>query len=415
MNTEKRNYDDYIGLALSFLKELEGERVAGTEGEERARQVIKKYLEKGDIEFQEEDFELYVSERLEGKVVVEDKRIEARPYGLSVPYKMEGTLLYFDHPIEALSVKNDLRNAICLFAVPPKYEEIVRLKWRGCRGFIVAQRPINELISKHLRQKAIKNNAILRSCTIRYEDAVSLLDFVGKKVFIKGKGFTQKRTAHNVIVEIRDRVHTSERIVITGHYDTVPHSPGFSDNGSGVAIMMSLIHYFKKNPLMRPLTFVFFSGEEWGLVGSQNYVERHKNTLKDIVLGINLDVGGPPIGHLAGRITGNTSLYDMIDAIFKNKGIYVELKKGIYSSDSIPFAREGVPFVNLARVGGKSTHYMHTQGDRGYFYRKEGFLKYFISALSIIEFVGNAESIPFKRGIDEDVKKELENYIKERL
>ena len=414
MSTEKEN-DYYIDVALSLLRELEGVRVAGTEGEKRARDVIKKYILKTGSEVEEEDFQLYISTGISGNISVCGKEIDARPYGLSVPYEEEGTLLYFDHPEEALSIKNNLSGVICLFAVNPKYEDILTLKQKGCRGFIVAQRPIGKLASYHLRQKAIKDDAVLPSCVIRYEDAVSLLDCVGKKIVMKGEGKTFNTTSYNIIVKIPGIENTEEQIIITGHYDTVPYAPGFSDNGAGVATMFSLLYYFKKHPIMRGLTFIFFSGEEWGLLGSQDYVKRHKDTLKDIVLGINLDVGGPPVGHLMSRITGNNSLYEMVRSLLKNKGIYAEVKKGIYSSDSIPFAREHVPFVNLSRVGGKSTSYIHTEGDRGYFYRKEGFLRHVKSALSIIEYTGCAEHIPFDRGIDDDVRKELEEYIKERF
>ncbi len=415
MSTEKKQNKDYIETALSLLRELEGERIAGTETEERAVLVFRKYLEKIGVSFKKEEFELYISTGLRGKIRAGDKEMEIRPFGLSVPYEIEGTLLYFDHPEEALSVKNNLEDSICMFAVSPKYGHTVSLKKRGCRGFIVVQLPDKELPSLHLRQKAIKENNVLPACSIKYDDAVYLLNFVGKTVVMKGEGKTFKTKGHNIEVSIHGIADTEETILITGHYDTVPYSPGFSDNGAGVATMFALLKYFKDHPVCRNLRFVFFSGEEWGLTGSLAYAEKHADFIKNVVMGLNLDVGGDPIGILTGRVTGSQGLLNMASSVLKEAGIFVDLKKGIYSSDSIPFAKNGVPFINLARVKGRATVHIHTENDRGYYYRYEGLLKHFEASRKLIEFVGNADMLPFERSIDEDVKKELNEYIRERL
>ncbi len=407
--------DRYVDLALSFIKEFQGERVAGTEGEERARSVFKKYFGKIGVKYREESFELFISKGIKGYVEVDGKKFDIRPYGLSVPYDIEGKLFYFDHPEEALSPRIDIDGRVCLFATNPSYDHTVKLKKRGCRGFITPSPPGRSLLSLHLRQKAIKENNIIPSATILYEDAVYLLEYTGKTIKMHGEGSTFKTTAYNLIVELNGRYKTEERIVITGHYDTVPFSPGFSDNGAGVATMMSLLSYFKDHGTGRTLEFVFFSGEEWGLCGSLSYVQHRKNTLDNLVCGINLDVGGVPVGRLMGRITGNESILKVVEGVLRENGIYVDLKKGIYSSDSIPFAEQGVPFINLARVGGKATLHIHTENDKGYYVRQEGFRRYFEAARILIERISNAELLPFTRGIDEDVKKELNRYLKERM
>ncbi len=414
MNTVKK-LDELTGLSLSFIKELEGERVAGTEGEKRAKKVIEKYIDSMGLSFEEETFELYVSKNLRGHIIAGGKRIEARPYGLTVPYEVKGRLVYFDHPEEALALSQDIKEKICLFAVSPDHSYVKKLKDRGCRGFIVASPPSHKLYSRHLRQKAIEEDAILPGASVLYDDAIKLLNMEGEEVSMKGEGKTEKVEATNIIVEVTGAITDTETVVVTGHYDTVPFSPGFSDNGGGVAIMVSLIRHFKENSPDRTLKFAFFSGEEWGLCGSMSYVKAHSEDLENIMVGLNLDVAGCPVGRLVGQITGSESLLHTTQSIVKSRGLFVDFKKGIYSSDSIPFAMKNVPFVNLARIGGKANRYIHTEDDRGFYYAKKGFEKHIKASISILSFFANAETIPFEKKIDDDVKKKLDEYIQKRL
>ncbi|MGV3624311.1 MAG: M28 family peptidase, partial [Archangium sp.] len=64
----------------------------------------------------------------------------------------------------------------------------------------------------------------------------------------------------NLIVERRG---TSDELVIIGaHYDTAPGNPGADDNGSGVAVALSLAEFFGKTNPTRTIRFIFFTNEE---------------------------------------------------------------------------------------------------------------------------------------------------------
>ena len=126
-------------------------------------------------------------------------------------------------------------------------------------------------------------------------------------------------------------------------------------------------------------------------------------------------MGGAPVGHVMARITGDEKIKSVVEGYWKESGIHVEVKKGIYSSDSVPFAKEGVPFVNLARVGGLASFNIHTKNDRGFYLNRKGFEKYFEAARILIDRLANASLLPFERCIDEEVKKEINEYLKERI
>jgi len=76
---------------------------------------------------------------------------------------------------------------------------------------------------------------------------------------------------YNNIVATYDGVLLSEcRIIVGGHYDSVPGSPGADDNASAIAGVLALAKALKKfAPL--PVMFVAFNREEDGLIGSEEF------------------------------------------------------------------------------------------------------------------------------------------------
>lgn len=102
---------------------------------------------------------------------------------------------------------------------------------------------------------------------------------------------------HYNIVGKLDGLDPSKTIVFSAHYDTVM-CPGFADNGAGTAGLIELARafsYAKKNNLYLPpytILFIAFASEEMGLVGSIQYVHRHKAEMDRITAVINLDCIG---------------------------------------------------------------------------------------------------------------------------
>ena len=84
-------------------------------------------------------------------------------------------------------------------------------------------------------------------------------------------------TSHNVVASWPDS-HTY-RMVIGGHIDTVPGSPGANDNASGVAVLLENARLFAGSAQARWIRFVAFGSEEYGSngqhhFGSQTYVDK---------------------------------------------------------------------------------------------------------------------------------------------
>jgi Zn-dependent M28 family amino/carboxypeptidase len=84
-------------------------------------------------------------------------------------------------------------------------------------------------------------------------------------------------------------------IVVGAHYDAMgpmrgSFCPGADDNGSGTAAVLELARMLKAS--RRTVLFIFFSGEEEGLVGSAYYIKHPKFDDTKTIFMLNLDMVG---------------------------------------------------------------------------------------------------------------------------
>lgn len=116
-------------------------------------------------------------------------------------------------------------------------------------------------------------------------------------------------TSQNVVGQIGDSTPGKPEILIGAHIDSYRNSPGASDDGSGVGILIELARYFSNNRLEGDvvLKFIAFGAEEVGILGARHYVHMHSATLSDIKLYFNIDdVGGDGVGAI--ESTGGVSM-----------------------------------------------------------------------------------------------------------
>jgi hypothetical protein len=152
-----------------------------------------------------------------------------------------------------------------------------------------------------------------------------------------------KKYSKNVFAWIEGS-NPNEIIVVGGHLDTVPKSPGADDNGSGsVAVMMlarafSMVFQNDKPP--RTILFQLYAAEEMGLIGSRYYCNnptfpRNDPDIKKHIYMLNFDmIGRAKYGDILEPIIRGGS--DHIS--FRNKGIPAEMyHTGIHQYYHTPF------------------------------------------------------------------------------
>lgn len=95
----------------------------------------------------------------------------------------------------------------------------------------------------------------------------------------------------NIVARIEGK-NSSQAIMITSHYDTVPNSPGAADAGSGVAALLETVRALTNSPaLMNDIVILFSDGEESGLLGAQAFVQYHP-WAKDVGIVLNFEARG---------------------------------------------------------------------------------------------------------------------------
>lgn len=143
-----------------------------------------------------------------------------------------------------------------------------------------------------------------------------------------------KKVGQNVMVEIQG-ASKDTALIIGAHYDSVEMGPGINDNGSGVAVLLELMHHYAKTQPKHTLYFAFWDSEEDGIGGSQAFVNKLTQAqLKGIQAYINLDMVGTkdPTIQIA---DGDRSSIDEMEAMLKERGMkeveYKALTDGLRS------------------------------------------------------------------------------------
>ncbi len=400
--------------AIKIMNEIKGVRIAGTDSEKKAANKIIQFLGKKGVKAKKEYFPILVSDSGTGIIKVKNIIVKGIPYGLTVPYKINGKLICVNSIDEVTNLSNENKNAIILTRERPKMSQFKKLKEIGIKGIITIVRFDGNISSQHLSQHMIKNKSVIPMMDISFDDAIKLRYLTGQKIIIIGNGKTFKTKATNIIVNMKGKKKTNENFIIVGHYDTVPHSPGAADNSGGIGVITEMIEYFHKNPVKRNLTFIMFSGEEWGLWGSRYYCNKHKKELKNIIGGLNVDVAGDVLGVNRGIVTGNERLMHTAKNIADFNGFPINISKDIYSSDNMPFAYNGIPFLNIYRAGGKPSVFIHTRNDKMDYIDEQSFDDIVKFSIVFTEKIGNAERNIIERKIDDDIKKKISVYFNKK-
>lgn len=98
----------------------------------------------------------------------------------------------------------------------------------------------------------------------------------------------------NIVVKIGPHHNKSAHSVLVNcHYDTVPESPGASDNGLNCAVMLEVLRKlsYSKKPLPNNVIFLFNGAEENPLQASHGFITQHKWS-KEVRVVVNLDSAG---------------------------------------------------------------------------------------------------------------------------
>lgn len=180
---------------------------------------------------------------------------------------------------------------------------------------------------------------------------------------------------YNVIVNKTGTKYPNYYIIICGHYDSAPESPGVNDNGSGVSIILEIARKLKNVNTEYSIKFINFTAEETGLNGSLNY-------LNNIVIPQNLNIrlvfNIDEVGGEAGQInniikcesdqsnpsSNNVASAHFTDTLMTLTGLYSTLgtvNTEAYGSDYVPFQEAG--YIITGYYENNKSSVVHTSDD----------------------------------------------------
>lgn len=405
---------------MELLEKIGFTRIAGSPEEEKAAQILKEECDKLGVPAIIQPFEIEQG-------IVEEATLEIlEPFQQEIPVTgyqcaqntpeegLEAPFLYVENA-DDVSL-SDARGKIVLvngYMRVPLFRKLMKAGVAGIvtmEGQLRDRREETDLSTRKLRRtlRAFGNVPMVHT---RVLDAIDMVRKGACKARLVLKGRTEEWTSHNVIATVLGTEKPEEIVSFGAHYDSVDFSKGVYDNGAGSVINMEVLRYFAENPPKRTLKFVWYGSEEIGLEGSWAYVKAHKEELEAHKLMINVDVGGPVLGVDRITATAEKALASYLEYFVKIHGFAAEVKQGIYSSDSIPFADSGVPGVNFSRDGAPGAAYIHDRFDTLSFLSAEMLEKTTRIVLEFGKEMANAALVPVERKIPQNIVEDVEKYL----
>lgn len=267
-------------------------------------------------------------------------------------------------------VEGGAAGIVVLVADSAQYDLFVRS--RGDRRFFVAadvgdpvwQPDLPVLLAGPGLTRAILDGASVPRALLEGTGGSPALD-LRRTVAFELRATTTGVTAANVggVLRGSDPARHDELVVYTAHYDhlgiSVPDARGdsvyngFSDNAAGVGMLLAIAEALRAAPPAASVAFLFFTGEERGLLGSSFAAAQPPFPLSQVKGLINLDAGAPPAPPVSWRIAGGTDspLGARAVEVARRAGWSAEAAGASPNSDYWPFLARGVPAVFIIPGG----------------------------------------------------------------
>jgi len=142
-----------------------------------------------------------------------------------------------------------------------------------------------------------------------------------------------------------------ERVAVIGHRDT-GYPPGANDNGSSLGCILEIARVLGKRRPLRTIELICSVAEEGVSPGALQYVQRHKDRLKNMKAIVNMDMfGAGGQLHLVERGEWNDSgpiqfsewLMEALETSADEMGYYVSRMTASSTSEETRFLQAGVP------------------------------------------------------------------------
>ena len=394
-----------------ILKDTDFVHTGGSEEELRVAEYLREQAEALGARARLEAFPVDMAEVSSASLVADGRAVPCEGYRCCGTGEIEAPLIYLPNtdPVSLTKAKGK----VALLDSGLRYFVYHDLLDNGALGFITYDGNVNfrdsDIDQKELRGYVATGRKV-PCVNINAKEALRLVKEGVKTVRLAVVQNEYQGESHNVVAELPGE--TDEWIVLTAHYDTVPLSRGSYDNMSGCVGLLEIMEAMAPAaPHRYGLRFVFCGSEERGLLGSKAYVQAHEGELEKIALNVNLDMIGSIMGRFIACVSAEEALASYIRYFAAQRGWGIEVRTGVYSSDSTPFADKGVPAVSFARLAPGSQSNIHSRYDTMALLSEERLRSDGEFAAAFTQAMADAAKCPVKREIPEKIRTELDEYL----
>ena len=394
-----------------ILKDTDFVHTGGSKEELRVAEYLREQAEALGARARLEAFPVDMAEVSSASLVADGRAVPCEGYRCCGTGEIEAPLIYLPNtdPVSLTKAKGK----VALLDSGLRYFVYHDLLDNGALGFITYDGNVNfrdsDIDQKELRGYVATGRKV-PCVNINAKEALRLVKEGVKTVRLAVVQNEYQGESHNVVAELPGE--TDEWIVLTAHYDTVPLSRGSYDNMSGCVGLLEIMEAMAPAaPHRYGLRFVFCGSEERGLLGSKAYVQAHEGELEKIALNVNLDMIGSIMGRFIACVSAEEALASYIRYFAAQRGWGIEVRTGVYSSDSTPFADKGVPAVSFARLAPGSQSNIHSRYDTMALLSEERLRSDGEFAAAFTQAMADAAKCPVKREIPEKIRTELDEYL----
>jgi aminopeptidase YwaD len=335
--------------ALEHVRHLAdsiGPRPAGSAAEEQAARYIAQVLESYGYRVEEQSFAIRPTLTREAELRLRSpvaRSVDALAIVFSPPGQAEAELVYAGQgQLPEFPANTPGRIALVQRGGITFAEKVGNAFRAGAVGVIIYNNQPGPFLG------VMPQGAALPAVAISQQEGQALLQMLAQgpvRAFLRVAEPAVK-TSYNVVA---GPAEGPCRLVVGGHYDSVPISPGANDNASGTAVVLELARVLAGDPRREGVCFVLFGSEEEGLLGSREFIGRLGPEERARLLAmVNLDMVGVGDRWL---IVGSASLAQEAARTAEALGLAYQvgqLPRG-FSSDHASFLEAGIAAVFLHR------------------------------------------------------------------
>ena len=355
---------------------------SGSEQEEQIIQFIFHKLEEYGLKPKMYRYDAYMSEPKWSKLEILDPKkteIQCTAYqqvGTTSPEGIEGEVIYLeldelgntDCSGKIILVEQETNDSLRGLQAGLQYPKMLELQKMGAKGLIVIEKDsyaptvIHQFADFSVSGNPTPDNfhliqTIPASVAVSYQDGQLLKTFIKKsrlQVRITSVVETAWKKVPLIVADIHGNREPEKYLLVDGHVDTPPFSPGVTDNTSGDAALLELARVLNEHreELDRSVRFFFMTGHEIGrYAGSTWYNDTFWHDIRYNCIGV-LNIDSP--GAEGAIECGPAPILEVQDAVIdSNKavtGVEIETRRWEDRTADASFWATGIPHTYLISV-----------------------------------------------------------------